>query len=523
MKEIETVRLRLREWKESDAEDLYAYASDADVGPMAGWKPHADLKESEQILHMFINGKDTWAIELKETGHVIGSVGLHQNRRQQLSYDLELGYVLSKAYWGKGIMKEAAKAMIDHAFYDLGIKTLMVGHFPSNQQSKRVIEKLGFEKWCSLSQAFQLFDGTMIDEEVYRMEKEEWKQKNYLAIDRSFLIETMKEIINVPSTVSYYDEIHPYLEQKAKMLGYEVTYDRKRTAYITIDGTDNSKTVCMGAHVDTIGLMVRHINQDGTLAVRELGGVNYQSIEGESVQVHTRDGRSYTGMVICSSHSVHVFDDARSLPRDESTMQVLLDHQVFSAQDVLALGIDHGDIISIDPRFQYTEDGFIKSRHIDDKASAACLLFLMDYMKQHHIKPAYRTLFAFPIYEEINHGGAYVPPEVSEYVALDIALIGPDYHGSEYKVTICAKDNFSPYDRGLTTKLVDLAKDHKLDYCVDIFYRYGTDANAAIRAGNNLYAAAFGMGCMNTHGMERCHISAVEETAKLAFAYLMAE
>ena len=344
-----------------------------------------------------------------------------------------------------------------------------------------------------------------------------------LEMNRKFLVETMKELIEVPSTVSYYDEIHPYLETKAKALGYDVFYDHKRTAYVKLEGKDTSKTVCIGAHVDTIGLIVRSINPDGTLRVRELGGLNYQSVEGESVIVHTRDGKSYSGMIICKSHSVHVFDDARSIPRDEDSMQVLLDYDVHTPEEVYAMGIDHGDIISIEPRFQYTSEGFIRSRHIDDKASAACLLYLMKYLKEHDMKPAYTTLFAFPIYEEINHGGAYVPKEVSEYVALDIALIGPDYHGSEYKVTICAKDNFSPYDRGLTTKLVNLAKDEQLNYCVDIFYRYGTDANAAVRAGNNVYAAAFGMGCMNTHGMERCHISAVEETCKLTYAYMMAE
>lgn len=523
MKTLETKRLIIRDWKESDAEDLFAYAKDSDVGPMAGWKPHADLDESKQILQMFMRERDTFAIEYKETNQVIGSVGLHKTKKATVVYDLELGYVLSKDFWGNGIMKEAAQAVIDYAFHDLGIETLMVGHFIDNQQSKRVIEKLGFTPWCDSKQSYTRFDGVKLDEKLYRMLNCDWKRGNYMKIDRDFLVSVMEELINVPSTVSYYDEIHPYLQKKAKELGYEVSFDRKRTAYVEIPGEDNSKTICLGAHVDTIGLMVRHINEDGTLAVRELGGLNFQSIEGESVVVHTRSGVSYTGMVICKSHSVHVFDDARTLPRDDTTMQILLDKDVSCPEDVLNLGIDHGDIISINPRFQYTEDGYIKSRHIDDKASAACLFYLMKYLKEHDKKPAYRTLFAFPIYEEINHGGAYVPPEVSEYVALDIALIGPDYHGSEYKVTICAKDAFSPYDRGLTTKLVDLAKHSKLDYCVDVFYRYGTDANAAIRAGNNVYAAAFGMGCMNTHGMERCHISAVEETAKLAFAYMMAK
>jgi putative aminopeptidase FrvX len=340
--------------------------------------------------------------------------------------------------------------------------------------------------------------------------------KNY----RDYLIQTMKEFINVPSPVSYYEEILPLLEKYASELGYNVTYDRKRTAYITLEGEDNTKTVCVGAHLDTLGLIVKTINSNGSIHVTQLGGINYSSIEGETVTVHTRDGKKYTGLMTCISHSVHVFDDARTLQRDENSMVIMLDHKINCKDDVLALGIEAGDIVSINPRFEYTKEGYIKSRFIDDKAAVASVLTAIKYMNDNRIKPKYRTLFAFPFYEEIGHGGAYIPSEVEEYVAIDIGLIGPELNGSEYQVSICAKDNYSPYDRGLTTKLVQLAKDQNIDYVVDIFYRYGTDANAAVRAGNNVYAAAFGMAVHSSHGVERTNIIAVEETIKLILAYL---
>lgn len=342
-----------------------------------------------------------------------------------------------------------------------------------------------------------------------------------IKVNRELLLKVCEEFINTPSPVSYYDEIHPLLENTAEKYGHRVFYDRKRTGYISLTGEDDSKTVCVGAHLDTLGLMVRHINEDGTLQVRALGGLNFANVEGESVCVHTRDGKKISGTLVCLSHSVHVFDDARTRNRDERSIIVVLDELVSTAEDVLKLGIEHGDIISIDPRFQYTQTGFIKSRFIDDKAAVAAVFAMLDYLDKNHLKPKYNTLLAFPLYEEIGHGGAYVPEEVSEYVALDIGLIGPDYHGSETKVSICAKDNYSPYDRGLTTHIINLAKKIHADYCVDIFYHYGTDANAAIRAGNNIYAAAFGMGCFSSHGMERCHIRAVEETTKLLIAYVL--
>lgn len=113
----------------------------------------------------------------------------------------------------------------------------------------------------------------------------------------------------------------------------------------------------MGAHLDTIGLVVRHIDDNGHLIVRQLGGVNYHSMEGEGVTLITRDGRKYRGMVICKAHSVHVFEDARTMPRDEDHMEVILHEDVHSKEEVMALGIDHGDVIFVDPHFEYTPSG----------------------------------------------------------------------------------------------------------------------------------------------------------------------
>ena len=119
-----------------------------------------------------------------------------------------------------------------------------------------------------------------------------------IKIDRQFIADCFRDFVNVPSPVSYYDEILPLVEEYAAKFGYPVTYDRKNTPYITLEGEDNSKTVMVGAHMDTLGLMVRKIEKDGTLRVRQLGGVSFQSIEGETMTVHTRSGKSYTGLMV---------------------------------------------------------------------------------------------------------------------------------------------------------------------------------------------------------------------------------
>ncbi len=226
-------------------------------------------------------------------------------------------------------------------------------------------------------------------------------------------------------------------------------------------------------------------------------------------------------MLVCAHHSSHAYDDAKAMERSEKTIYVLLDEPVNKADDVKALGIRHGDYISIDPRFTVTEKGYIKSRFIDNKAAMACSFSVLKNLAESRQKPQYNTVFAFPFYEEIGMGGVFVPNEISEYVAVDIAILGPDADGNEQSVTICAKDAAMPYDYDLTNRLIDAAERNGLDYAVDLFYRYGSDASQAMRGGNDLRAAAFGMGVYSSHGVERTHIKGIENTAKLMLAYVL--
>ena len=341
-----------------------------------------------------------------------------------------------------------------------------------------------------------------------------------MKFDTAYIIETMKRFIETPSPVGYYEKMKPVIEEYASSLGYSVTYDNRDTAYIRVEGEDTSKTVCVSAHADTLGFMVRSVNGDGTLRIRALGGINFANVEGENVTVHTRNGKAFTGMLVCSHHSSHAYDDAKTLERNENTVFVLLDEEVSSPDGVRALGIRNGDYVSIDPRFTLTENGYIKSRFIDNKAAMAISFGLLKYMSDNSVKPKYNTVFAFTFYEEIGLGGAYVPAEISEYVAVDIAILGPDADGSEYAVTICAKDATTPYDYDLTNRLINDAERVDCDYAIDMFYRYGTDGSQAIKGGNNLRAAAFGMGVYSSHGVERAHLRGIENTAKLLYAYV---
>ena len=344
-------------------------------------------------------------------------------------------------------------------------------------------------------------------------------------IDSSYLLDTLHECVEVESPVGYYPEIHEWLRETLSDLGYEMYTDNKATAYVRVPGKSSEKTVCVGAHLDTIGLIVRGFNDDGTLRVRQLGGQNYHSIEGETCLVHCRDGRTVAGQVICNHHSVHVWAETKTDERTEDTMSVSLVADVKSPADARALGVTEGAIVGVDPHFESFDNGYVLSRYIDDKAAVAVLLDVLRWLKQTDQKPAYDTLFAFPIYEEIGHGGSFVPAEVSEYVALDITLIGPDYDADEHSVGVIASDAKGPYDWELTNTLIACAQKacDPDKWNTQVCFHYSTDANAAYVHTNNLRAAAFGMACLNTHGRERFHIDAAVETEKLCRAFVMGE
>lgn len=141
---LETERLILRPWEDGDAGELYGYARDPRVGPVAGWQPHKSVDDSRQVIRDILSAPETYAVILKETGLPAGSVGLHHNDLASKDDEAELGYWLGVPYWGRGLIPEAAERLIRHAFEDLKLKRVWCGYYDGNLRSKRVQEKLGF-------------------------------------------------------------------------------------------------------------------------------------------------------------------------------------------------------------------------------------------------------------------------------------------------------------------------------------------------------------------------------------------
>lgn len=334
-----------------------------------------------------------------------------------------------------------------------------------------------------------------------------------------YIVETLEKLVNIPSPSGYTKNIMNYVREEAEGFGYGCEMSRKGGLVISVEGRDK-ETIGLSAHVDTLGAMVRSINSDGTLRFTMVGGYTLHSVEGSYCKIHTRDKRVYSGTILIKSSSVHSYDDARTMERTDRNMLVRIDEIVESKDDVLALGIESGDYISFDAVFEYTDKGFIKSRHLDDKASVAVLLGLLKEMSEKHLVPDKSIKILISNYEEVGFGASWIPEDITEIIAVDMGVIGDDLNGSEYKVSICAKDSTGPYDYDMTDRLISLAKENNIDYVVDIFPHYGSDVSAALRGGNNIRGALIGQGVHSSHGMERTHIKGLKNTLRLLIAYL---
>ncbi|MCL2405577.1 MAG: M42 family metallopeptidase [Defluviitaleaceae bacterium] len=340
-----------------------------------------------------------------------------------------------------------------------------------------------------------------------------------LNLPKDYFTQTLAEILSIDSPTGFTRNVISKIRDCVHQLGYDSYLTNKGNLVVNMPGT-GSKTVGISTHVDTLGLMVRGVNGDGTLTFTTVGGPILPTLDGEYCSIYTRCGRVYTGTILSNSPASHVYNDASGLERNNQNMHVRLDEPVNSAEDTKALGILPGDFICYDPKTIIMENGFIKSRFLDDKLSAAIVLATLKHFKDNNITPIVNAKIIFSTYEEVGHGLSHLPEGITELLAIDMGCIGKDLSCTEYDVSICAKDSSGPYDYEFTTRLINLAKEAELGYAVDIYPFYGSDASAAVRAGHDVVIGLIGPGVTASHGMERSHMSACENTFKLLCLYL---
>ncbi|MDR0929848.1 MAG: M20/M25/M40 family metallo-hydrolase [Oscillospiraceae bacterium] len=340
----------------------------------------------------------------------------------------------------------------------------------------------------------------------------------------TYLLEQLKNLLAIDSTTGDYAPMQRYLCDESARLGYAPRVLHKGGVQVDLGGAGDGLVIA--AHADDIGLMVRAINPDGTLRVHKVGGLHPFQCDLANVRVYTRAGRTYTGTMRRRVSSLHLMSEAdrTALPDYEKNLYLFLDEDVRTAADAAALGIGCGDFVAVDPGTVFTDSGYIKSRFLDDKASVAAILALMKWLKDTGTAPRRHLTALFTLYEEVGHGGSVgLPEDTKDFIAVDIGCCAPGYASDERKVTIGVMDAYAPYHRGLIDELVAAAEGAGVAYALDMpVPSYGSDADAALRAGWDVRHGLIGPGVLGTHGYERTHVKALEATFELMRAYVIA-
>lgn len=349
-----------------------------------------------------------------------------------------------------------------------------------------------------------------------------------MPIDTDSVLDFLTALLQTPSPTGYHHQAIAMVEEALRALslsGLELSRTRKGALLATLPGRASDEPRALSAHVDTLGAMVREVKSNGRLMVAQLGGYTWNAVEGENVTVHcVHSGATYRGTVQTVNPSVHTSREAREGKREEERMEVRLDARTNSKEETLALGIAVGDVVSFDPRVEITGTGFIKSRHLDDKAGVAVLYGALLTLKQHSLVPAQRTTFYFSNYEEVGHGIAGLPSDIAELLVVDMAAstTGEHQNSDEYSVGICAKDaGTGPYDIAMRQRLVGLCEAHDIPHKIDIYPFYGSDGSEYLRAGADALVGLIGPGIDASHGYERTHRDSIEASIKLAVHYIV--
>lgn len=338
----------------------------------------------------------------------------------------------------------------------------------------------------------------------------------------NYVLEQTKKVLSIDSPTGYTKEAADYVISAYEALGYHPVKTVKGGVLIEIGGTDEKDAILLEAHMDTLGAMVREIKSNGRLKLSPLGGMNPNNAEAENCRIITRFDGKYEGTFQLENASIHVNGEYNDTKRSYDNMEVVLDEHVTSEEETRALGIMEGDIVAFDPRTTITEKGYIKSRFLDDKLSVGILLGFAKFLKEENITTKRKIYHHITVYEEVGHGACGTVPEgVTEILSVDMGCVGDSLQCSERQVSICAKDSVGPYNYDVVTNLIKAAKEHDIDFAVDVYPHYGSDADAALEAGYDCRHGLIGAGVYASHGYERSHVDGARNTLELLKAYLV--
>ena len=320
-------------------------------------------------------------------------------------------------------------------------------------------------------------------------------------INQKYLIDFLTGLLNTPSPTGYAEAGVQFTKEAFSAFpGLSITHTRKGGLLVTLPGRHTDQPRALTAHVDTLGAMVKEIIPSGRLRLTKLVGYVWNTVEGEGCTVFATEGDPVRGSILVHEASGHVYGEKTgSTKRDDDHMEVRLDARTSSEDETRALGIEVGDFVAFDPRVEVV-NGFVRSRHLDDKACVASILAAVKGLHDAGLIPTQTTHILISNYEEVGHGAASgIPDETTELVAVDMAAVGDGQTSDEFHTTICVKDSGGPYHHGLSQKLRRLTKANLIPLKLNIYPLWGSDGEALWRAGGEAAVALIGPGVGASH------------------------
>ena len=342
-----------------------------------------------------------------------------------------------------------------------------------------------------------------------------------LPIDQSYVLDTLLKLLRIPSPSGFTDRVVNFMCDELEQLGVDFELTRRGAIRANLKGRQASPDRAVVAHLDTLGAMVKGLKANGRVEVVPVGHWNARFAEGARVTLFADLG-THRGTLLPLKASGHTFAaEIDKQPSNWENVEMRIDERCHSLHDLLRLGIHVGDFIAVDAQPDIMENGFIVSRHLDDKAGVAVLLGATKAVIDAGVELPVDCHPLFTISEEVGSGAsAVLHGDVSEMLTLDNGTTAPGQNSSEYGVTICMADMSGPFDYHLTHRMLQICQEFEIPHQRDIFRYYRSDSAAAVEAGNDLRTALATFGVDASHGWERIHWNALESLAQLVAVYM---
>lgn len=345
-----------------------------------------------------------------------------------------------------------------------------------------------------------------------------------LEIDRDYVEDILVKLLAIPSPSGYTDAVVRFAAEELQKLNIPFELTRRGAIRALLKGKQSQPKRAIAAHLDTLGAMVKNIKSNGRLEISRIGYWSSRFAEGAKCTIFTDRG-ARRGTILPLKASGHTFnDEIDTQPCTWENLEVRVDEPCDTKRQLELLGFNVGDFIAIDPGTEVSPNGFVNSRHLDDKAGVAALFGTIKALRDNNITPEVDSYFLFTISEEIGSGAsAVLHGDVAEMVSVDNGTPAPGQNSSELGVTISMMDSTGPFDYHLTHNLLGICRTNGIPHQRDVFRYYRSDLATAVEAGNDIRTALVCFGVDASHGWERIHIDSLIGIGALLSAYLQAE